>query len=139
MQTPKEKEEFKAKQEDAYNNSMPMQPNSTYLKLRYLFYYTVISDDGWGKNKTYSLFKDEEGKILRTRQIKTLMYFETGPEPAFKSIEELIAYKPRERYQVTYGKEYHLVTGPDASVTEVYGNGLAVFRKGSKIIARKIQ
>lgn len=131
-------EKFVLKQTEAFKASQLMQPNMVYSKLEYMFYVTVQDDSGWAKNNTFCLFKDRQNKILRTRRIKTLEQYEPYDSPKFNSIEELMAHRPILKYQLKYGKEYEIVTSADGSVQEIYGNGLAVIRKGSKIETHNI-
>lgn len=138
MLTPKEKQEFKEKQQKTFRASKLMQPNTTYMRLKYLFYLVVNDDSGWGKNKTYCLFKDEHGNILRTRKIKTLSYCQT-PEYKENSIEEMLKSNRKLKHHLACGKQYHIVTSTDGSALEVHGNGFVVIRKGSKITAIKTE
>lgn len=136
MLTPEEKQAFNEKREAAFRESHPMQPNSTYTRLKYLFHESVSDDKGW-KNTTYCLFKDKDGNILRTKEIKTLMYFAPA-DYSDLSLEQMLTSKRTGKKHLVTGYEYHIITGADGSAMQVHGNGLAVIRRGSKITAHKI-
>lgn len=136
--TPEQKKALRERQERDLKASKLMEPNSIYKQLMYLSYITVYDDSGWGKNKTFCLFKDRQNNIFRTRRIKTLEQSNRDLIPKFKTIEEMMAYKSNKHHHLLYGKEYEIVTAPDGSVIEIYGNGLGVIRKGSKIEIHKI-
>lgn len=135
--TTEEREAFLKTQEDTLRISKPMEPNTTYMRLKYLFYTTIHDDSGWGKHRTFCLFKDAIGRILRTKKIKTLSYREP-PDFSDLTIDEMLASNRKGKYHLACGKEYDIITGPDGSAMEVYGNGMSVIRKGNKIEAHKI-
>jgi hypothetical protein len=122
---------FQEKQNATYKESKPMEKNTTYMRLIYLFYTTVHEDDrgGWGKPKTYCLFRDEKGNVLRTNRTQTLSYYES-PDNLF------IGANNGKKHMVG-GQFYHIKIGEDGSAIQVVGNGLSVTKNGSKIVAVK--
>lgn len=136
MLTQEEKKAFQIKRETAFRESRPMKPNTTYTRLKYLFNFSVGDEKGW-KVTTYCLFKYKDGSVLRAKQIKTLSHSE-APDFSDLSLEEMLASDRKAKRHLAYGKEYDIITGPDGSPMEVYGNGMSVIRKGSKIEAQKM-
>ena len=140
MLTPEEKQAFIAKQDAAIKASRLMKPSTTYMRLKYLFYVTVRDEESdWAKPKTFCLFTDEHGQILRIRKIRTLGHLEYKDTFDSSDSDEIFMEKlSKGKKHLVKGKEYHIITGADGSAMQVHGNGLAVIRRGSKITAHKI-
>lgn len=136
--TPEQKKALQERQARDLRASKLMEPNTIYKQLMYLCYVVAHNDSGWGKDKVFCLFKDRQDNIFRTRRIKTLEQTNSDLLPKFDTIEEMIACKSNKHHHLLYGKEYEIVTAHDGSVMEIYGNGLGVIRKGSKIEIHKI-